>query len=217
MTPQQAPLPPPRPAPSDLYCWLHAAYPLTDAGSLPLPRVAADLNVSRTVVRRWLAAGNTEPLTKAQHAYLHRRAILRGRGTYLWPLIGAETAYTLDRALTYAEHCLTLVDDSRRMPATWRTDKTLTAHWVVLLHYPRAHVYGIATGRTDKHHAKLSRHADVITIHPVANRHAATVAKLRTLRAHRSIHCTTPIELVPTGRTETWRELPGPADTTIRT
>lgn len=215
MTPKQAPLPPPRPAPSDLYCWLYAAYPLTKGGELPFPTIATNLNVSPETVRQWLRSDGTEALTKTQRTYLHRRAILRGRGTYLWPLIDADTAYTLDRTLAYAEHCLSLVDNPSRMPATWLADKTLTAHWVALMHYPRAHVYGIASGRTDKHYARLASHGNIIDTVSVANKHAATIAKICTLKTHRETHCTTPEEFVPTGRTSTWRSTTSQHQTTI--
>lgn len=81
-------IPPATPAPTDLFCWLWAAYPPTPAGRLSSGRIAASLGVSARTLRRWISDDRTDLLTPRQRAQLSRRAILRGRGTYLWPLVG---------------------------------------------------------------------------------------------------------------------------------
>lgn len=207
-TPTRLDVPAAAPAASDLVCWLHAAYPLTPRRTLPTTRIAADLGVSPSTLRRWITNPDQDRHTPAHRSYLARRAILRGKGTYLWPLVDAAAARRLDRSLAHATHCLTLVDDPASIPTSWHTKRWLTPHTVLLIHYPRAHVYGVAYTNHRKHLARLSRNGEIIQTHTAPNRWAALANKLATLQAHRPEHCTTPQALVPTGHTETWRATP---------
>lgn len=188
-----------------MFCWLWAAYPPTTAGRLSSGRIAASLGVSARTLRRWISEDRTDLLTPQQRAQLSRRAILRGRGTYLWPLVDATTAWRVDAGMRTALDSLALVNTPARIPDTWHCRHYLSPHTVYLLHYPRAHVYGIAFAQHHKHHARLYRHAEVIDERTVPNRWAALAQKLATLQDHRATHCTAPRSLVPTGRTEVLR------------
>ena len=78
------------PATADLVCWLWAAFPPRD-GQLHLRRIADVLGVSPTTIRRWIADSTGRSFDTQTQRYLARRAILRGRGTYLWPPLDPTT------------------------------------------------------------------------------------------------------------------------------
>lgn len=201
-------VPPAKPAPTDLYCWLSAAYPATPTGHLPTSRIATDLDVSTRTLRRWITdqGDSMSHLTPTQRARLSRRAILRGQGTYFWPLVDDDVAWRIDRALDQAQHNLLTLNHPARVPTSWHDRGYLRPHTVLLLHYPRAHVHGIAIASHHKHQARLYRNAEILDEQPTLNRWDALTTKYATLQTHRDRQCTAPQGLVPTGHTETLRE-----------
>lgn len=199
------------PATADLLCWLWAATPPKD-GRLDVGKAAASLGVSDSTLRRWIKNSKAATMpapARAKRTRLLQLAILRGRGQLLWP--------PLDRASR--ERQLALCVDARRgleltqndpdsAPATWLTPRT-----IYLVHYPRARCYGVASGATRSTPDKIRAvDGEIIDETQVANRHAATLAKAAVLERVRAARCIPPRSLVPTGRTETWRQAYGPVD-----
>lgn len=202
-------LPMPTAATADLLCWLWAATPPKD-GRLHIARAAGALDVSDSTLRRWIKQSATTDMPDPARAKLPRMrqlAILRGRGQMLWP--------PLDR--TSRERQLALVADAQRgldltrsdpdtAPPSWQRPRT-----VYLVHYPRARVYGVASGSTKATPAKITTAGgEILTQTVVANRQAATLAKNAVLEQAREARCIPPRSLVPAGRTETWLQSHGP-------
>lgn len=98
-----AQIPATRPAVSDFVCWLWAAFPQRD-GQINITRVATALGVARSTVRRWITTDRPQ-LARAQEAMLARRAILRGRGHYLWPLLDPISRRRAKLNRAYALRC----------------------------------------------------------------------------------------------------------------
>lgn len=201
------------PASSDLVCWLWAAFPPAPRGGVNVARVAERFGVSVSTVRRWLRNPNHE-MTREQRLLLGRRAILRGRGHYPWPPADAVTLNRSEAALRYAEAALADLVENGPTERARRTNVT-ASHDVYLVHYPRAHVYGLIVSNSDdlKHVRRVIRNGgEVIESFRVPNKHAATLVKERALAELGQARCLAPRELVPTGRTETWREAAGTID-----
>lgn len=200
-------IPPATAAASDLVCWLHAAYRPRPDGWLPTTRVAADLGVSARTIRRWAQESERTP-TPPQRTYLARRAILRGRGTYLWPdLDDAGRFRQRTQGQLHAGYAAQ-VDAGDTRPY-WRDRGHLETFWVVLAWYPRAHVYQVAIGRTDKALSRIAYRAEILKVQHAPSMFHANAVKAATLAAHADRQCITPRALVPTGRTDTLRQTGG--------
>lgn len=201
-------IPPATPATSDFVCWLWAAFPQRE-GQLNLTRVAAALEVSRTTVRRWIAADDPK-LTHQQRVMLVRRSILRGRGHMLWPTLDPASRRRSELNLQYALRCdQTIRQDPSDVPPEWRTNGTLERRDVHLLYFPRAHVFGVAAVTAEKSLAKLLRFGDIVESTTAPNKFAAIALKHLTMERVDDARCVVPRALVPTGRTETWLETAG--------
>lgn len=194
-------IPPATPAASDLVCWLHAAYPARDDGWLPTSRIAADLGVNPRTVRRW-AHDTTKATPSREHrTYLARRAILRGRGTYLWPELDEASRFRQDEQGAFHARCAQLVDEGDVLPA-WEDAGHLTKYWVALAWYPRAHAYTVSIGRTKKALSRIEYRAEVLRVITAPSMFHAAAIKAATLEQHPGRRCIAPRELIPTGRTE---------------
>lgn len=196
-------------ATNDLVCWLWAAFAPRD-GSLNITRVAQGLGVSRATVRRWIRSNNPK-LTRAQVARLHQRAILRGRGHYLWPALD-ETSRARSELLHQAaiRNDELIRNEPERVAPTWQKDLTLDSHEVHIVHYPKAHVYGVAVSNHPKTLPKLRRFGEILQTVTVPNKYAAIALKHEVLERMAQHRCIVPSRLVPSGRTEVWREAAGP-------
>lgn len=206
-------VPPATPATTDFLCWLWAAFPPKN-GRLNISRIATALGISTTTLRRWIA--KDEPKMQAtQIRRLEQRAILRGKGHYLWP--GLDPVTRRRSELIYADALRNdelIRTEPQRVAPPWRKNGTVDPHVVQVVYFPKAHVYGVSAATHDKAQAKVRRHGNVIESTTVDNKYAAVALKQEILRRVDEHRCITPRHLVPTGRTETWRETGGPA--TIR-
>lgn len=198
-------VPPSTPAESDFLCWLWAAFPQRD-GRLNFTRIGDGLGVSRTTVRRWVTT-NKPRLTREQKNTLIRRAILRGRGHMLWPPLNPILDRRAELNRDHALQCARLIRDRPQdIPPTWRENDTLEPRRVLLLHFPRAHVYGVASVYHEKAIAKLLRRGEIVEEAKAPNKFAGIVLKQLTLERVDDVRVIVPRELVPTGRTEVWLE-----------
>lgn len=214
MSPAQAParmstprrpdgIPPATPAASDLVCWLHAAYPARDDGWLPTSHIAADLGVTSRTVRRW--AQDTAKIPAHEHrTYLARRAILRGRGTYLWPELDESSRFRQDEQGAFHARCAQLVNDRDILPA-WEEAGHIAEYWIALAWYPRAHAYTVAMGRTRKALTRIEYRAEILRVITAPSMFHAAAIKAATLSQYPDRRCIAPRELIPTGRTEALR------------
>lgn len=200
-------IPPATPAAGDLACWLHAAYPERVSGGLPTGRVAADLGVSASTVRRWARDPKKTPAREHQ-TYLARRAILRGRGTYLWPPLDPASIFRHRAQNSHHARCARRVDDGHTLPE-WRELGHLEPYWIALVWYPKAHVYQVAAGRTAKALSRIEYRAEILQQRSATSMFHAAEIKAVTLAKYTDRQCIAPRQLVPTGRTETLLELPG--------
>jgi hypothetical protein len=206
-------VPPATPAATDFVCWLWAAFPPRD-GRLNVRRIAKALGVSTTTLRRWIAKDDPK-LRRRQIGRLHQRAILRGHGHYVWPDLDPVTRRRSE--LLYADALRNdqlITNEPERVAPTWHQNGTLSPHVVQIVYFPRAHVFGVSAATHDKARAKVERHGAVIESTVVPNKYAAVALKHEILNRVDQHRCITPRHLVPTGRTETWRETGGP--TTLR-
>lgn len=199
----QTTLPMATPATADLVCWLWAAFPPTD-GRLHIPRIATVLGVSPATIRRWIADPTGRHFDSQTQRYLSRRAILRGRGTYLWPPLDPTTT---ERSAGERDNAINATSSISRgiYPPAWETNGTLTSYSVLLVHYPRAHVYGVHTVRSNKARSRIHRDSDIVDEISADHRYEALVLKHALLDTVVERRCIAPAALVPTGRTDTWR------------
>lgn len=192
----------------DLICWIWAAFP-PHQGHINKTRVAETLGVSRRTLGRWLEDAEGRRFDPDTQAVLARRAILRGRGSYLWPDLDeaslfrtrseARNAYTAYRAI-----------EEGVIPAAWRSNTTLLRHDVIQVYYERAHVYGVAVVSNEKARAKIVNAGEVMQIRHAPNKYAGLLLKHAVLTTKTVHRCIPPRSLVKIGRTETWREVGGP-------
>lgn len=192
----------------DLVCWVWAAFP-PYRGRINRTHVAEALGVSRRTLSRWLEDADDRAFDAATQGKLSQRAILRGRGSYLWPDLdeaslfrtqsGARNAYTAYRSI--AEGVI---------PEAWRSNTTLLPHEVIQVYYPAAHVYGVSVVSNEKARAKVVRIGEVLQIRHAPNKYAGQLLKHAVLMSKQQYRCIAPRSLVPVGRTDTWREDGGP-------
>lgn len=192
---------------SNLYCWIWAAFP-PKAGRLDVPRVAGGLGVSATTIRRWLRDPATE-LTHESMVMLHRRAILRGRGHYLWPPVDDATLRRSRHAASSAERSMAL-EPSERDKQAGRT----RSHIVELVFYPRAHVFGLTAHQTHKHSQRIRNHGGItLKTTELPNYWAAILLREQLLdQVGAENRVIAPNDMVRTGRTHTWLEKAGPVN-----
>lgn len=199
-------VPPATPAANDFVCWLYAAFKPHENGRLNISEIARGIDVARSTVRRWVHSGDPR-IDHDTKNRLIRRAILRGHGHYLWPELDSisrgRSAATLEYALTSHELISQRPGD---VPPTWVENGTLEQHRVLLLYFPSAHVYGVASIRHRKSFEKLMRIGYVIESTTAPNMYAGRILKQLTLARVDEARCIAPRALVPTGRTETWLE-----------
>jgi hypothetical protein len=203
-------VPPATPATTDFVCWLWAAFAPRD-GRLHISRIAKALGVSTTTLRRWIAKDDPR-LRGRQIGRLHQRAILRGHGHYWWPDLDPVTRRRSE--LLYADALRNdqlITNEPERVAPTWHQNGTLSPHVVQIIYFPKAHVYGVSAATHDKARAKVERHGEVMESTVVPNKYAAIALKHEILNRVDEHRCITPRHLVPTGRTETWRETGGPS------
>ncbi|WP_203338647.1 hypothetical protein [Nocardioides limicola] len=201
------------PSTTDFVCWLWAAFPPRN-GRLNIARIAEALEISPTTLRRWIAEDEPK-LLRQQVVRMHQRAILRGRGTYLWPALDEASRRRSELAYATAKRNDELIrTEPDRIAPTWKKNGTLDKRWVYVVHWPRAHAYGVAVVTHHKSSARVLRHGEILDAIEVPNKYAAIALKQEILARVDEHRCITPKHLVPTGHTETWRETGGP--TTIR-
>lgn len=200
-------------ATADLVCWLWAAYPPRN-GRIPVRRVADDLGVHERTVRRWITG--TTPHEDHYDKIMRRlrqRAILRGHGNYPWPNLDAATAYRQTAmAQTAASSAAAIAEGT--YPHTWRDNGTLEPHEILLVEYPKAHVYGIHAVSTLKARQRIERTGLILQEAESSNRYAAQQLKYAVLLQLGDHRCIVPKKLVPGGHTETWRPAGGRPDLT---
>lgn len=203
-------LPLAQPATPDLVCWLWAL--AGKSGKVNVNTAAKALSVTPGTVRRWLRDPQLWELTPAALATLRQHAILKGRGTYLWPPLDQTTIDRSRGQLAAASANLTLLRESPgRVPDTWHETGVFTTHLVHVLHFPRAHVYSVAVTSSPKTLARLKKlNADVVAVRAVSNKWQAWYLKHKTLERVPDRRCIVPAQMVPLGRTETVRESGGP-------
>lgn len=189
-------LPPPVPAPNDLACWLHAAY----GPEIPVAEAAVDLHVAPSTLRRWIAS-QRPPVRHAQRVYLARRAILRGRGTYLWPQMPPELLERR-RLQALAQADLAAAVDQGEREERWLEAGYLERYLVTAWWYPHAHAWAISAGRTEGAHARHQSRAEQVDAIEAPTKFHAMAIKQATLEAYTDHRCVTPRELLPTGHTE---------------
>lgn len=203
-------LPEATPATPDLLCWMWAAIP-PKAGRLHVARVAAALNVSDSTIRRWIKTAGERPIDPTALTTLRRRAILRGRGQFLWPsldLATRERAWVLHQDALAGQQLITEAPND--VPVAWLTGNALKPHEVMLVYYPTARVHGVASAATPDSARKIRRNGGEILETVLApNRYAARIIKAASLEQASEHRCIPPRSLVPTGRTETWRQAAG--------
>ncbi|MFE6510297.1 helix-turn-helix domain-containing protein [Nocardioides sp. NPDC057764] len=202
-------VPPATPATTDFVCWLWAAFPQRN-GRLNITQIAKALEISRTTLRRWIAK-DMPKMRYQQIRRLHQRAILRGHGHYLWPDLDEVTRRRSE--LVYADAVRNdelITNEPDRVAKTWRENGTLGPHEVQVVYYPKAHVFGVSAANHEKAQAKVYRHGEVIASTTVPNKYAAVALKQEILRRVDEHRCIVPRHMVPSGRTETWREIGGP-------
>lgn len=205
------------PATADLVCWLWAAIPPKD-DRLHVARAADVLRVHRSTVYRWLRDAHGRRFNHEARVMLTRRAILRGRGAYLWPPLDPNSARRAAHQLAQAEaNARLLLESPQQAPKEWRTNGAMDPFEVFLIHYPRAHVYGLISGRTRRELSRVRQHDGQIqqTV-TVPNRYAARMLKGLVLSSEAIAEhvCIPPRDLIPTGRTETWHAHAGTVDLT---
>lgn len=129
-------VPPASPAVSDFVCWLWAAFPPRE-GRLNVSRIAGALEISTTTLWRWIAQ-DSHKLEHAQIQRLHQRAILRGKGHYLWPDLDPTSRRRSE--LIYADAIrndqLIRTAPDRVAPA-WRENGTTSPHDVQIVLLPQ--------------------------------------------------------------------------------
>lgn len=207
----------PTSAASDLACWLWAAYGHR-RGHLPTGRIAETLGVSASTVRKWLKlAAKEQKFTRAPTSSLNgegmrrikQRAILRGKGTYLWPPVDEATLTRSQRSLAKARTALANYRDLGPGPRDEHLGRT-REHLVVLTYYPGAHVFGISVTRNDKTEANLRRNGDLRQVIVVSNQWAGDLVKQLALEEIGEHRVVAPRALVPqAGRTEVWAQRAG--------
>lgn len=196
---------PPTPATADLLCWLWAAVPPKD-GRLHIARAAAALKVSDSTLRRWIKAADDAGMPEQARRALPRMrqlAILRGKGQLLWPPLDQASRDRQAALMREAQRALTaIIEQPDAVPVSW-----LTSHTLYLVHYPAARVLGVASGSTDDTARKIkTARGEIVRTLEVRNRHAARLAKAAVLEQVPDARCIPPRTLIPTGRTETWRD-----------
>lgn len=198
------------PATPDLICWLWAAFPAHD-GRLPVRVIADALEVSQTTIRRWIRDAADLELNHAGLVRLKQRAILRGKGTYLWPPLDEATLFRNDAQLRQAIRAQRLIDTQPgQVPKEWHADGTIDPRLVHLVHYPAAHAYGIATSTTAKTEQRIRRTGTILRTTKAATKHQAVIIRELTLRTKTPHRCIVPKALAPAGHTNTWHETAGP-------
>lgn len=198
-------LTPPTPATADLLCWLWAAIPPKD-GRLHIARAAEALKVSDSTLRRWIKAADAADMPQQARCALPRMrqlANLRGKGQLLWPPLDQASRDRQAALVREAQRALTAtIEQPDAVPVSW-----LTSHTLYLVHYPAARVLGVASGSTDDTARKIrTARGEIVRTLQVQNRHAARLAKAAVLEQIQSARCIPPRTLIPTGRTETWRD-----------
>lgn len=190
------------PATPDLVCWLWAAFPPRD-GRLHLSRIAEALGVSRSTISRWVHDATDREFDDHTQRYLKQRAILRGRGTFLWPDLDPASIHRSNSEAANADTAAAAIAAGHH-PEIWTTNGTLETHQVLEITYPAAHVAGVAVVRTQAAQRRIERTGTITRTTPAVNRYAGLQLKHQILtgQPHR---CIPPRSLVPTGRTDTWR------------
>jgi hypothetical protein len=202
-------VPPASPATPDFVCWLWAAFPPRD-GRLNVSRIAKALDISPTTLRRWIAK-DLPKLRNEQVAKVHQRAILRGRGHYLWPDLDPTSRQRSQLVYkTAVRNAELIANEPDRVPQQWKDNGTVVPHAVHVIHWEKAHAFGVAMTSHDKSDARILRRGRVLETVIAPNKYAAIVMKQEILQRVDEHRCITPKFLVPTGHTETWREAGGP-------
>jgi hypothetical protein len=200
-------IPPATAATPDLVCWIWAAF-APHRGRINKSHVAEALGVSVRTLGRWLADADDRAFDAATQGRLAQRAILRGRGRYLWPDLDTASVF---RTQSGARNAYTAYRSIREgvVPDAWRSNTTLLPHEVIQVYYPAAHVYGVSVVSNEKARAKVVRIGDVLQIRHAPNKYAGQLLKHALLTSKAEHRCIAPRSLVPVGRTDTWREFGG--------
>lgn len=201
-------IPPATAATPDLVCWIWAAFP-PYRGHINKTRVAEALGVSRRTLGRWISDADGRHFDQHTQAELSRRAILRGRGSYLWPDLDPASLFRTRSEATNAYTAYRSIE-AGVIPDAWRNNTTLLRHDVIQVYYAHAHVYGVAVVSNEKALAKIVKAGEVMQIRHAPNRYAGLLLKHALLATKTEHRCIPPRSLVKIGRTETWREAGGP-------
>lgn len=191
----------------DARIWILAAFPPTPRGRPNNRQAAAKLGISERTLRRWIH----DP-TKFRPDALKRLmqlAVLRGKGTLLWPTPSAETIAHEQKALETATRAVLEIEAGIDLDF-WEGPKVdrLQPHTVYLLHYPRAHAYGITNSQHPKSLARIKRvGGEIISAETHPNYWAAEQAKYATLFEKCDLRCVAPTGAMPVGSRHAWREM----------
>lgn len=203
------------PAEADLTCWMWAAF-ATTSGRVGTRVAAATLGVSPSTIRRWLRSPHDWVLDPEGMELIRARAEEQaGENGYFWPPPDATTRARAAALLedAHRSHEL-LITHPERAPSDWRTNGAADPHFVHLVYYHRARVFGVASNRVGTTTTRLQRVGTILQSVPVPNRYAARITKQRALQRMSEHQCIPPRKLLTQGRTETWRQAGGPLDLT---
>lgn len=193
---------------NDVLIWIQAAIPPKPNGHMDRPRAAHALGVSERTLAKWISDPPSMPL-EARKRFL-QLAILRGKGTILWPEPDPQVLNRDKQLATYAQRAVNDILDGIDLDS-WNGPKQdrLQPHAVYVLHYPHAHVHAITIAQDKKSQARYKRAGAVVTDRRVLDNYWLAQAVKHTLLAqHYDRRCLVPASVVPVGRTHTWREAP---------
>lgn len=191
---------------NDVLVWIQAAIPPKANGHIDRPRAAKALGVSERRLAGWVADPASMPL-EARKRFL-QLAILRGKGRILWPDPDPSVLAADVKLAAYAQRAVNDITDGVDLDA-WNGDKQdrLQPHAVHVLHYPHAHVYAITIAQDKKSQARYKRAGAVVTDRRVLDNYWLAQAVKYTLLAQQAANrCLVASDMVPVGRTHTWRE-----------
>lgn len=200
----RVPIPPEAtPATSDLACWLWAAFE-SRRGHLPTSRIAAELGVHPSTIRRWLRT--RRPVTRELQGRLAELALERGQGTYQWPAPDQVTLFRTAGARQNAETACAAIE-AGTYPETWSTNGTLEAHTVLEVRWPQANVRSVTVTRVAETERRiLRRDAEILRAESVPHLYLGQRRKYEILDQATGRRCIAPRTLVLYGHTDCWIE-----------
>lgn len=191
---------------NDVLVWIQAAIPPKPNGHIDRLRAAKALGVSERTLAKWVADPLSIPMD-ARKRFL-QLAILRGKGRILWPDPDPTVLAADVQLATYAQRAVNDILDGVDLDF-WngpRADR-LERHNLYVLHYPRAHVNAITIAQDKKSINRYQRAGATITSRYELDHYwHAQAVKYILLEQQIANRCLVASDMVPIGRTHTWRE-----------